>query len=65
MTALSGRSGHGQLYLDGGSSPSGLGRRVLICGDAIVGDFGGLGTLNSPFPYAQFFLGRGAEEFGL
>ena len=53
------------LYLDGGSSPSGLSRSVFIFGEAIVGDFWGLGTLNSPFPYAQFFLGRGAEEFGL
>ena len=53
------------LYLDGGSSPSGLSRSVFIFGEAIVGDFRGLGTLNSPLPYAQFFLGRGAEEFGL
>ena len=53
------------LYLDGGSSPSGLGRGVLICGEAVVGDFWGLVTLNSPLPYAQFFLARGAEEFGL
>ena len=65
MTALSGRSGRGQLYLDSRSSLSGLGRRVLICGGAIVGVFWGLGTLNSPFPYAQFFFGRGAEGFGL
>ena len=39
MTARSGRSGHGQLYPDSGSSLSGLGRGVLICGGAIVGFF--------------------------